>query len=79
MASFPAVKRPHLRLQTSKLKTVKIFEKNGKNFLDKELFSSFGAFYGTKLKVYFFSAQIPKEVRKDLMLWKVGPKELCIL
>ena len=43
MASFRAVKHPYLRLKTSKLKIVESFKNFGKNFIDEELFSAFGA------------------------------------
>ena len=51
----------------------------GKTFLIKNYLAHLVHFTAQDYRFTFFSAQIPKEVRKDLMLWKVGPKELCIL
>ena len=63
---FRTEKRQHLELQTSKLKAVKSFEKFGKNFINQDLFGYIDAFQGTEMQVYFFSAQILKEILKDL-------------
>ena len=51
---FPAEKRRYLKLQTSKSKKVKSFEKFGKNSSIRELFGKFDAFQGLELHAYFF-------------------------
>ena len=55
---FLEEKRPYLKLQTSKSKTVNSFEKFGKNSSIRELFGKFDAFQGLKLHAYFFFTQI---------------------
>ena len=60
---FSCKKRPYLKLQTLKSKTVKGFEKFGKNCSIRELFGKFDAFQGLKLHAYFFW---PKSFRKSL-------------